>query len=200
MSLLKTNEILVREHFGVSRVRNSYDILDARSGEKLGEAIEEASGLAMSFLKLTHWDSVVPFDIHFIEKETGVMLRIHRPWTFGRSKIKVYDNEDRLLGYFVQALWFGRTKFKIKNARLETIAKVTGNLFGWNFQFVDENKNTLASVGKNWSGFKNELLAGADTYAVKIDEEKVPKGKHALRILVLAAAVCIDMIYKQHER
>ena len=143
MSLLETNEILVREHFGVSRVRNSYDILDAASGEKLGEAIEEASGLAMSFLKLTHWDSVVPFDIHFIEKETG-------------------------------------------------------NLFGWNFQFVDENKNMLASVGKNWSGFKNELLASADTYAVKIDEEKVPKGNHALRILVLAAAVCIDMIYKQH--
>jgi len=200
MSLLETNEIIVREHFGVSRARNSYDILDAKSGEKLGEAIEEASGLAMTFLKLTHWDSVVPFDIHFIEKETGLMLRIHRPWTFGRSKIKVYDNEDSLLGYFVQTLWFGRTKFKIKNARHETIAKVTGNLYGWNFQFVDENENLLASVGKNWSDLKKELLAGTDTYTVKIDSKRVPEGKHALRILVLAAAVCVDMIYKQHER
>ncbi len=200
MSLLETNELLVKEHFGVSRARNSYDIIDAESGEKLGEAIEEATGLAMTFLKLTHWDSVVPFDIHFIEKETGVMLRIHRPWTFGRSKIKVFDSEDRLLGFFVQTFWFGKTKFKIKNARKEMIAKLTGNLFGWNFQFVDENNNLLASVGKKWIDLKKELLAGADTYTVKIDSGRVPEGKHALRILVLAAAVCVDMIYKQHER
>lgn len=53
----------------------------------------------------------------------------------------------------------------------------------------------LASVSKKWAGLGKELFTSADNYVLRIADE-VPKDS-PLRLLLLAAVLCIDMVLKE---
>jgi hypothetical protein len=50
-------------------------------------------------------------------------------------------------------------------------------------------------VTKKWAGIGRELLTSADNYVVSISEEMQQKA--VAKILLLAAALAIDIVYKE---
>jgi uncharacterized protein YxjI len=64
----------------------------------------------------------------------------------------------------------------------------------WDFKFVKDNVE-FAQVSKQWAGLGREMFTSADNYMLQIND-KVP-ADHPLRILILGAVMCIDMVLKE---
>ena len=60
--------------------------------------------------------------------------------------------------------------------------------------FVNDTKE-YGHVSKKWAGFGKELFTSADNYMLEINET-VPKDD-PMRVLILAAVICIDMVLKE---
>ena len=74
------------------------------------------------------------------------------------------------------------------------VSKLKGNLIGWNFEFL-KDENTIATVTKKWSGIGKEMFTSADNYILEI-KDAVDKAD-PLRLLIFAAVICIDMVFKE---
>ena len=70
-----------------------------------------------------------------------------------------------------------------------------GNLIGWNFTFIDVQGKDLGQVTKKWAGIGKELFTTADNYILQIADDVPPDS--SLRILIMAAVMCIDMVLKE---
>ena len=70
-----------------------------------------------------------------------------------------------------------------------------GKWTSWDFRFVFDDNREFASVTKQWAGIAKEFFTSADNYVLQINKE-VPEN-HPLRILVLAAVMCIDFVLKE---
>ena len=137
--LLEKNELIVQEHYRTASQENYYDLLDAVSGEMFGTANEKYDWRIVSFLKRTHLDSVVPFEVKFNDVETGTLFSLKKKWTYGRTKIDVINNNGKLIGSFYQPFPTWKTKFLVKNENNEIIARLKGDLYHWNFNFLNLN-------------------------------------------------------------
>ncbi len=71
-----------------------------------------------------------------------------------------------------------------------------GNLVGWNFQFVAVDGKELGVVTRKWGGIGKELFTSADNYVVHLAAGVDPIG---MGPLLLAAALCIDMVLKEQQ-
>jgi uncharacterized protein YxjI len=69
-----------------------------------------------------------------------------------------------------------------------------GKWTGWNFKFLAGDYE-LAHVTKKWAGIGKELCTSADNYVLEVSED-VPTD-NAVRQLILAAVMCIDMVLKE---
>src|SRR5688572_10956947 len=103
--LLKRKTFLIREHVGMLKIADAYDILDPENGQKIGFAKERPSGLVQFLRVITDWKQMLPtrVDIHEDENRPPV-LSIKRGLTFIRSKIQVVDASGAMLGYFKSKL------------------------------------------------------------------------------------------------
>jgi uncharacterized protein YxjI len=78
-------------------------------------------------------------------------------------------------------------------------AEVKGNLFGFNYRILTPDRAVeLGSVSKKWGGVAKELFTSADTYAVTVSEDL--QEQPIAKMLVLAAALAVDMIFKSESR
>jgi uncharacterized protein YxjI len=55
--------------------------------------------------------------------------------------------------------------------------------------------NELAHVSKKWAGLGKELFTTADNYMLSINDSV--KKEDNVRILIMAAVMCIDMVLKE---
>jgi len=53
----------------------------------------------------------------------------------------------------------------------------------------------LAHVSKKWSGLGKEMFTSADNYMLEVSDGAPPDAP--VRLLVLAAVMCIDMVLKE---
>ncbi len=191
--MLDKRTYFVKEHVGLMKLHEAYDILDPETGELLAEAREEASPLR-KLLKLFMDKKNLPFKVVLTDTEGKVLLTIKRGFTFFRSRVEVYDASDQLLGTFLQKVFSIRSRFKILDAQGMEVAELKGNLIGWDFTFTDLQGNELGRVTKKWAGIGKELFTTADNYVVSLAEDVDPVGTGPL---LLAAALCIDMVLKE---
>ena len=74
------------------------------------------------------------------------------------------------------------------------LCNLQGKWTRWDFKFVKENM-LFGHVSKKWNGLGKEMFTTADNYMLEIDKA-VPKND-PLRILILGAVICIDMVLKE---
>ena len=190
--MLDKHTYIVREHVGMLKLHEAYDILDAESGDILATAVEQASAwrkVGKLFAK-----TAMPFTVHIRDANEQELLTITRGFTVLRSKVRVLDASGTLLGTFRQRLLSIGGRFELFDAQEQKVAEIKGNLIGWNFKFLDTQGNELGLVTKKWAGMGKELFTTADNYVVKINEAVDPIGTGPL---MLAAALCIDMVLKE---
>ncbi len=191
--MLDKRTYFVREHVGFMKLHEAYDILDPETGEVIAEAREEASPFR-KFLKFFMNKTMLPFEIVLTDASGKKILTIRRGFTFLRSRVEVYDAADQLLGTFQQKLFSIGGRFKVLDAQGVEVAELKGNLIGWDFKFLDIQGNELGRVTKKWAGVGKELFTTADNYVVTLSEEVDPVGTGPL---LLAAALCVDMVLKE---
>ena len=68
-----------------------------------------------------------------------------------------------------------------------------GNWVGWTFKFLDSEQNEIGTITKKWAGVGKEMFTSADNYMIALNDEPAP----AKAILMLAAGLAVDIIYKE---
>lgn len=191
---LKHNVFLVKEHVGLFRASSNYDIYDPDTRQKILECREPHLGLFTRIFRFTDYKSKTPFHIEVRDLDGKKVLSVKRGVTLLTSRVKVFDGEDRLVGQFQQKLFSIGGKFNILDAMGNPVCTLQGKWTSWDFRFLRGNEE-LARVAKKWAGIGKELFTSADNYVIAIDESV---GKtDAVRISILAAVLCIDMVLKE---
>jgi uncharacterized protein YxjI len=191
---LNRNLYLVKEHVGIFKAANNYDIYDPDSGEIILECREDKLGFFTKILRFTKFKTSTPFDICVRVPGGEQVVRVKRGAAFLLSKVDVLDEDDQFIGGFKQKLFSLGGAFRVLDANDQPICELKGKWTGWDFRFM-AGETELAHVSKKWAGLGKELFTSADNYMLQISEQ-VPVDT-SLRQLIMAAVLCIDMVLKE---
>ena len=191
---LNRNVFLVKEHVGVFKAANNYDIYDPETGEVIMLCREDRLGLITKILRFTEYKRFTPFDIRISTPDGRQIIRVTRGIAFLRSSVTVFDESDSRLGGFEQKVFSIGGKFDVLDEHGRALCRLVGKWTGWDFRF-EAGDRELAHVTKKWAGAGKELFTSADNYVLQISDEVPPDSK--LRQLILAAVMCIDMVLKE---
>ncbi|OXA84988.1 phospholipid scramblase-related protein [Flavobacterium hercynium] len=192
--ILNQNLFLVKEHVGMFKAANNYDIYHPESNQIIMNCRENNLGFFTKVFRFTDYKRMTPFNIEISTAEGEKLISVKRGVAWLRSTVEVFDEKDRLVGTFKQKLFSIGGKFEILDKNEKPVATLQGKWTGWDFKFTHENKQ-LAQVNKKWAGVGKEFFTSADNYALQIEETVAADSP--LRQLILAAVMCIDMVLKE---
>ncbi|RSK50938.1 phospholipid scramblase-related protein [Hymenobacter rigui] len=194
--MLNRRTYFIREHAGVFKLKDTYDILDPETQQQIGYATEATPSWAV-WLRLLIKKQMLPVTIAVREQpESEPVLRIERGWTFLRSKVHIVDAQDQRIGYFKSKLFTLNGGFYVFNTQNEQIAEVKGSWKSWDFKFLAASGQEIGVVTKKWAGLGRELFTTADNYLISIND--MGEQQAASSALLLAAGLAIDTVF--HER
>ena len=191
---LNRNVFLVKEHVGIFKAVNNYDIYDPETGDVIMLCREENLRALTKFFRFTKYKRMTPFDIRITTPEGQQLVRVTRGLTFLRSKVTVLNGNDEVVGGFNQKLLAIGGAFDVLDQDDQVICSLKGKWTGWDFRFV-AGDTEFAHVTKKWAGIGKEFFTSADNYILKIADTVPPDNR--VRLLILAAVMCIDMVLKE---
>ena len=197
--MLNRQSYFIREHVGIMKLTDTYDILDPETRQQIGIA-KEKLGLHFQLLRLVLNKRLLPTTIFVYEgpnpdDESKLLFSIQRGMTFFRSKVNICDRNGTVVGWLRSKAFSLGGAFYVFDAADNEVAFVKGDWKGWNFRFLDKGENELGTITKKWAGIGKELFTTADNYIIALNDEPEP----AKAILLLAAGLAVDMVYKEAE-
>lgn len=192
--LLSRNLFFVKEHVGIFKAANNFDIYDPESNQKILECREDNLGFFTKFLRFTDYKRMTPFHVEIKTAAGEKVLTVKRGVSIFLSKVSVLDENDVLVGKFKQKFFSLGGKFDVLDANERVVCTLKGKWTSWDFRFM-KDEHELAHVAKKWAGLGKELFTTADNYMLEINQQ-VP-ADNPVRILILAAVMCIDMVLKE---
>ncbi len=189
------NNFLVKEHVGIFKSSNNFDIYDLHTGQVILECRENKLGIITRLLRFTDYKTYTPFNIQIKDMQGRVIVNISRGISIFLSKVEVKDENGILLGIFKQKLFSIGGAFSILDRLNQEIALLKGKWTGWEFNFQSKAGLHYAQVTKKWAGLGKELFTSADNYVLSIDNNA--QNNVELKKLILAAVMCIDMVLKE---
>lgn len=192
--IVNRNLFFVKEHVGMFKAANNFDILDPESQQLLMTCREENLGFFTRLFRFTDYKRMTPFNIEIKTASGEKVLAVRRGVSFFLSKVEVLDEKDQVVGKFKQKFFSIGGKFDVLDENEKMLCTLKGKWTSWDYKFVKDDTE-FAQVTKKWAGIGKELFTTADNYILKIDD-RVPQD-HRIRILILAAVMCIDMVLKE---
>jgi len=192
--ILNQNLFFIKEQVGMFKASNNYDIYNPENQEMIMSCREEKLGFFTKLLRFTDFKRMVPFNVVIKTHNGDKVLSVKRGISIILSTVDVLDENDKLVGRFKQKLFSIGGKFDVLDANENILCKLKGKWTSWDFKFVKESTE-YGHVSKKWAGLGKEMFTSADNYMLEI-KDRVPKDD-TLRILILAAVVCIDMVLKE---
>jgi uncharacterized protein YxjI len=193
-TIVNRNLFFIKEHVGMFKAANNFDIFDPSNGQMIMTCREENLGFFTKMFRFTDYKRMTPFDIEVKTTQGEKVLRVKRETTWFRSDVDVFDENDVLIGQFRQKFWSIGGKFNVFDNVGNHLCTLQGKWTGWDFRFVKDDVE-FAHVSKKWSGIGKELFTSADNYILEIDT-RVPEN-NPIRTMILAAVLCIDMVLKE---
>lgn len=193
-SLLDRNIFFVREHVGMFKAANNFDILDPETGEEIIHCREDNLGLITRIFRFTDYKRMTPFEVELRTPAGEKILTVRRGIGIFLSKVEVIDHTGQPLGAFKQKFFTIGGAFRVLDTQDNEVCYLKGKWTGWDFRFL-VGETELAHVTKKWAGLGKELFTSADNYVLTISDT-VPAGS-PIRKLILAAVMCIDMVLKE---
>lgn len=193
-SILGKNLFFVKEHLGVFKAANNYDIYDPDTQEIIMNCREDNLGFITKMLRFTDYKRMTPFEIEIKTPLGEKVLTAKRGVSFILSKVEVFDENDNLIGIFKQKLFSVGGKFDVLDANENFLCTLKGKWTSWDFKFIKDSIE-FAHISKKWAGIGIELFTSADNYMLEIDNQ-IP-ADNPIRLLILAAVMCIDMVLKE---
>jgi len=193
--LLGRTRYFVKEHVGVLKLTDTYDILDPETRQQVGSARDQPSGWA-KFARLLLKKQFLPTTINVYESESSPpVLSIRKRPGFFRASVVVADATHAVLGRLQQKLLsLGGGRLVIDTTGKQ-VANITGDWKGWNFRFLDDAGVELGVVTKTWAGAGKELFTTADNYMIALSPGS--DGTPHRAALLLAAGLAIDTVFKE---
>ena len=192
--LLNQNLFFIKEHVGMFKAANNFDIYNPDTQELMMTCREEQLSFLTKLFRFTDYKRMTPFHIEIKSSLGEKILTVKRGVSIFLSTVEVFDGKDNLIGRFKQKFFSIGGKFDILDTNDSVICTLQGQWTSWDFKFMRDN-DELAQVSKKWAGLGKELFTTADNYMLSINES-VKKDDHA-RILILATVMCIDMVLKE---
>ncbi|MST93960.1 MAG: oxidoreductase [Pedosphaera sp.] len=192
--MLNHKNYFIKERVGFMKLVDTYDILDPETQQVIGTAKEEPGWT--QYLRMLVNKQMLPTTLNVYENGGTVpVFTIHRPMAFFRSKVRVTGAGGVPLGYFKSKLFsFGGGFWVFDNAD-QKVAEVKGDWKGWNFKLLSTGGAELGTVTKKWAGFGKELFTSADNYMISLSAHA--EGSSAASLLLLAAGLAIDVVFKE---
>lgn len=191
---LQQNLFFVKEHVGVFKAANQYDVFDPRTGEKVLECREPRLSTLTKVFRFTDWKRATPFEVVVQTPDGKPVLKVKRGVSFFLSKVQVFDENDRHVGGFNQKLFSLGGKFDVMNAAGAPVCSLRGKWTAWEFRFLGPERD-YAVVTKKWAGMGKELFTSADNYMLQIKDDVA--ADDPTRLLIVAAVMVIDMVLKE---
>lgn len=192
--ILARNVYLVKEHVGMFKAANNFDIYDPETGEMIIECREERLGGFTKLLRFSDYKTMTPFDIDLRTPSGEQILSVNRGVSIFLSTVNVLDQNDVRVGGFKQKLFSIGGGFRVLGESDQELCHLKGKWTGWEFKFVRDGTE-FARVTKKWSGMGKELFSSADNYILEISDAVPPE--NPIRQLILGAVMCIDMVLKE---
>ena len=193
-NVMSKNVFLVKEHVGIFKAANNFDIYDPETGDIIMECREPTLGFITKLLRFTDYKRMTPFDIQIRTPTDQRIVRIERGISLFLSKVVVRDHDNNVIGGFAQKFLSIGGKFDVFDKNDQVICTLAGTWTGWDFSFEHQGKQ-YARVSKKWAGIGQEMFTSADNYILEIADD-VPADDD-IRKLILAAVMCIDMVLKE---
>jgi uncharacterized protein YxjI len=193
--ILKNNTFFVKEHTGIFKAANNFDVLDPESGEIILHCREEKLGFFTKMLRFTDYKRMTPFDITIKTPGGEPVVRIKRGVSIFLSKVDVLNEVNERIGGFKQKFFSIGGKFTLMDGQDNPVCTLKGKWTGWDFKFLTDDGIEFAHVTKKWAGLGKELFTSADNYVLNISEQVPPESE--VRQLILASVMCIDMVLKE---
>lgn len=191
---LERNQFFVKEHVGIFKAANNFDIFDPGNQQKILECREPNLGFFAKLFRFTDYKRMTPFHVEIRTPEGQKVLSIRRGISIFLSTVDVLDENDRLVGHFKQKLFSIGGKFDVLDAEGKPVCTLQGKWTSWDFRFL-KGSTEIANVSKKWTGLGKELFTSADNYMLSINDS-VP-ATDSTRMLIVAAVMCIDMVLKE---
>ncbi len=190
---LNRNLFFVKEHTGIFKSANNFDIHDPETREIIMECREPNLGFFTKMFRFTKYKTNTPFEV-VISANGSKLITIKRGVSIFLSTVQVFDENDALIGKFKQKFFSIGGKFDVLDANEQVMCSLKGTWTGWEFSFAKDNVE-FAKVTKKWAGIGKEFFTTADNYVLSINDS-VP-ANHPIRPLIIAAVICIDMVLKE---
>jgi len=190
---LNRNLFFVKEHTGIFKSANNFDIHDPETREIIMECREPNLGFFTKMFRFTKYKTNTPFEV-VISANGSKLITIKRGVSIFLSTVQVFDENDALIGKFKQKFFSIGGKFDVLDANEQVMCSLKGKWTGWEFSFAKDNVE-FAKVTKKWAGIGKEFFTTADNYVLSINDS-VP-ANHPIRPLIIAAVMCIDMVLKE---
>lgn len=191
---LNCNLFVIKEHVGLFKAANNYDVFDAQTGEIILNCRENRLGFFTKLLRFTDLKLMTPFHVDVHTPDGEQVLSVRRGSVLLRSNVTVRDSNDNHIGSFRQKLLSIGGTFYVMDHNDEELCLLKGTWTSWEFDFI-AGKTVLAKVRKKWTGIGKEIFTTADNYVLEISDAVPPD--HPVRQLILAAVFCIDMVLKE---
>ncbi len=195
--MLEVDRFMVKEQVKFFKTAQKYDIFDYETEEPLGTAEEQLSGL----VQILRWflaKSWLPTTVVVRDHEDAVVFKIRRGAFLFQARVEVLNADNEMIGYFKSKLFSFSGGFWVYDAKDKQFAEVKGNFFGFDYKVLTPDGEELGRVNKKWGGALKELFTSADTYMVDVSEDLAEQP--VAKMLVLAAALAIDVIFKSENR
>ncbi len=193
-NVINRSSFFVKEHTGILKAANNYDILDPETNSVMMECREENLGIFTKLFRFTDYKRMTPFDVRIRTTDGRQVVRVTRGVSFFVSDVSVFDENDNRIGGFKQKFFSIGGRFSVLDKNDRPVCVLQGKWTSWDFRFV-EGDTEYASVSKKWAGIGKELFTSADNYMLQINSN-VPADSD-IRKLILAAVMCIDMVLKE---
>lgn len=193
-SLLSRNTYFVKEHTGILKAANNYDIYDPESNQVIMNCRENKLGVFTKLLRFTDYKRYTPFHVEITDTAGRPIVEVKRGVSLIRSVVTVEDHQGQKIGSFRQKLLSIGGKFEVLDAQGNSVCMLKGSWTSWDFHFEKDGRE-LAQVTKKWAGLGKELFTSADNYMLIINDSV--DANDPVRQLILAAVMCIDMVLKE---
>jgi len=196
--MLEWQRFLIREHIGAFKLTDTYDIFASENGQPIGVAREVIGGVK-KFLRMFLSKNLFPTTIEIREgPDESLLCTLHRGMNWLSTRIEVIDAQDQLIGYFQSKRMTIAGGFWVYTADDQQFAEVKAkSVMGFDYVFRTPDGTELGNVSKEFGGIAKEMFTSADSYEVTLADSM--RDQPFAKMLLLAAALCIDMVFKESK-
>ena len=193
-SVLSKNQFFVKEHVGIFKAANSYDISDLETQQPLMECREPNLGFFTKMFRFTKYKRNTAFNVIITDNSGRSVLTVKSGVSILRSTVEVLDENENLVGKFRQRLLTLGGKFDVMDTSDQVICTIEGKWSNFDYKFIRDGQQ-IAMLTKKWMGLGKELFTSADNYVISIEPNV--QASDSIRIMILAASICLDMVYSE---